>query len=238
MTIAEDFTPGNNPETEGSEYPSAFGITFSPKIIFILLVIAGVGGGGYLTWSKVLPAYTEYQGLEQKKEETAAKLAQTKVGNAQQKIVQLQNQITQQKNRQPQILALLSSSKTVDTLLLDFNKIFQQEKVVMTKYEPVSGPNGETLLIIDDGSFGELVNGKLQRRTIGIGFEGTIAQTQSIIQRLERFQSLVVIKNFNAKVSTPPTFVFNKGEIKLQGQPILNVSFDVDVVYPLSSEEP
>ncbi len=237
MTIAEDFTPGNNPE-DGGEYPAAFGITFSPKVIFILLLVVGIGGGGYLTWAKVLPAYKEYQGLEQKKEETAAKLAQTKVGNAQQKIVQLQAQIAQQQNRQPQILALLSSSKTVDTLLLDFNKIFQQEKVILTKYEPVSGPNGEPLLVVDDGSFGELVNGKLQRRTIAIGFEGTITQTQSIIQRLERFQSLVVIKNFNAKVSTPPTFVFNKGEIKLQGAPILDVSFDVDVVYPISSEEP
>jgi type IV pilus assembly protein PilO len=236
MTIAEDFTPGAQ-TNEGTEYPVAFGITFSPKVIFILLVLVGVGGGGYLTSQQVLPAYKEYQALEKKKEETSAKLDQTKNSNALQKIAELQAQIADQKNRQPQILALLSNSKTVDTLLIDFNKIFQQEKVTLTTYNPVSGENGEPLVVVDDGSFGDLLNGKLQRRTINIGFEGTLTQTKSIIQRLERFQSLIVIKNFNATVSSPATFVFDQGQIKPQAEPKLSVTFVVDVVYPISEEE-
>jgi type IV pilus assembly protein PilO len=231
MTVAEDFVPGS--DQEGSEYPTAFGITFSPKITLIICTIIGIGGTAYILLQMVLPAWTEYQELVTKKEDTTMQLNQQKVGDAEQKINDLRVSIEQQKNRQPQVLALLSSERTVDTLLIDFNRIFQEENVVLKTYSP----SGLTPEEITDGSFGELVNGKLKRRSISIAFEGTIAQTQSIIRRLERFQSLVIIKNFNATVNQKPTFVFNQGQVKPEGELKLNVSFVADVIYPLSSEE-
>ena len=233
MTIAEDFAPGVQENSEDSEFPTAFGITFTPMVTFVLCVVLGIGAAGYLLWKMVLPAYNEYQDLVTTKETTQTQLDQTKDNNAQQKIINLQNQIEQQKSRQPQVLALLSSEKTVDTLLIDFNKIFQQENVVLKTYSP----SGLTPQIVSDGSYGNLVNGKLKIRTVSIAFEATIPQTKSIIQKFERFQSLVVIKNFNAKIGEMPTFTFDQGQIKAQGDIVLNVSFVADVLYPLSSAE-
>jgi type IV pilus assembly protein PilO len=233
MTVAEDFVPGAEQGAETPEYPVAFGITFTPIVSFALLALVGVAGAAYMGLNIVKPAYDEYQSLQAKRDSTQATLDQKKGANSDQVIIGLQNQIAQQKARQPVILSLFSSDRTVDTLLFDFQKIFQAEKVVIKTYEPT----GLVPEVVTDGSFGDLVNNKLKRRTINIEFEATVPQTQAIIKRLEQFQSLIVIKDFNAEINQMPTLVFDKGKINPKGSVTLNVKFVADVLYPISSTE-
>ena len=67
MTFSEEF---NSTETDtdfeelGSSYPTAFGITFTPRIIGACLGVLGLVGSIYVGLSFVKPAYDNYNELK------------------------------------------------------------------------------------------------------------------------------------------------------------------------------
>jgi hypothetical protein len=66
MTFTEDYTTTTilDSEFEGNEnYPTAFGITFTPRVTGISLGVLGIVGAFYILFSFFLPAWDEYQKL-------------------------------------------------------------------------------------------------------------------------------------------------------------------------------
>lgn len=232
MTFAEEFMPG---EGEGLEeapsYPTAFGITFTPKISGIALAVVGVIACGYVVSNFVMPAYGEYQKSEQTKAEQIQLKEKQKIEVL--KIQQLQTQLQQTQAIRPQILALFADERTLDTLLLDISRIFESNKAKLNSFQPVKSEAE----VISDGSLGSLVNGKLKRLSVSIDMDGTFDQTQAVLRDLERLQSLAIVRNFNSKIATEKSsLLFQKGKL-IPSSPNLNklkTTFTLDIILPLS----
>lgn len=57
-------------------------------------------------------------------------------------------------------------------------------------------PNG-TITVVNDGSLGEGVNGRLKRQQFDLTIRGDFSSTQSLLRDLERLQPLLVIEDSN-----------------------------------------
>ena len=70
MTFADDFTPNDEQELEETtDYPVAFGITFTPLVSGITFAIIGLLGSAYILVYFGLPVQQNYQTLLTKKTE-------------------------------------------------------------------------------------------------------------------------------------------------------------------------
>jgi type IV pilus assembly protein PilO len=119
-------------------------------------------------------------------------------------------------------------------------------KSSLKKFTPVTDPKVSG--VINDNSYGSLVNGKLKREVTQVSFEGNFAQTQAILRSIEQLQPLLVLKNVefvvgDGNTSKPPGRLY-----ELRGnsvQPLANcqpetkitTSFQVEALMPLSPEE-
>jgi type IV pilus assembly protein PilO len=61
-------------------------------------------------------------------------------------------------------------------------------------------PDEKGAVVINDGSLGAPINGKLKRQSISIDIRGNFNQTQSIFRTIERLQPLLLIRNLDVKV--------------------------------------
>ena len=238
MTFTEDFVPDDGQDLDGSEYPTAFGITFTPMVGGIICGIIGIVGAGYLLMTQVLPAQQSYKQLLTTKQEKEALLEKQKSSDAQKQIKKLEAELKQVEELKPKILELFSKEEGLDTLLLDLYRFVEAKKASLISFEPQK-PDQNEGPIIKDGSLGTLVDGKLKHQKIELEFEGTFGQIQSILQKIEQQQSLLLIKDFKSEIKKRPTYLFNIKERKVmpQGQTKLKTSFILEVILPLSDKE-
>lgn len=103
MTFANDFIDGD--QSLDDDYPTAFGITFSPVVSCILLSVLGIVGAGYIYMNMVAPAQKASNTLKTQLKEKQAQLNQVQQPGYEQKITKLKAQIAEQK-------AFASLSKT------------------------------------------------------------------------------------------------------------------------------
>ncbi|NES82064.1 MAG: type II and III secretion system protein [Moorea sp. SIO2B7] len=238
MTFTEDFVPDDGQDLEGSEYPTAFGITVTPMVGGIICGIIGIVGAGYLLMTQVLPAQQSYKELLTTKQEKEAVLEKEKTSDSQKQIKKLEAELKQVEQLKPKILELFSKEEGLDTLLLDLYGFVKSKRASLISFEPEK-PDQKEGPIIKDGSLGTLVDGKLKRQNIELEFEGTFAQIQAILQKIEQQQSLLLIKDFKSEVTEEPTYLFNIKERKVEtkGQTKLKTTFILEVILPLSNEE-
>ena len=126
MTLSDEFISFEDDGGAAPTYPSAFGITFTPPIIGILLAVAGLVGAAYLVVSLVMPALQRYQELTDSQNQKQA-LVEQKAASLQQK-EQVQAQLVQAKQQNTQVLALFANEQTLDTLLLDLNRLWARSE--------------------------------------------------------------------------------------------------------------
>jgi type IV pilus assembly protein PilO len=243
MTLSDDLNfaeHGGEFNSEMPAYPVVFGIAFTPKIIGILVGVIGVAGAGYILLNLLMPAWESYQQQQAKSSELQAQVQQKKANIKQ--IDKFKDELAQAKQQQVQVLGLFANAKTLDTLLLDLNRLVESGNTAtsmnavrakLNKFIPVS-PKPEP---ITDGSLGLQVNGKLQRSAINAEITGTYEQTQSIIRNIERLQPLLIVKDYQATlapvVSRSP---LDKTPVQV-GPAAINTSFQLQVLMPLSAEE-
>lgn len=218
------------------EYPTVFGITFTPKITGIILGLVGVAAAGYIYLNMVQPAQEKSKTIQTDLETKQAQVEQLKKGVAAEIIAEKEAELEKAKEKQNQVLALFSTEETLDTLLLDINSFIEGNNAKLISYTP-----GEEISIIEDGSLGSLVDGKLKRQTIEMQIEGTYETTQSIIRDIERLQPVLLVKNLNSNGSESQSLIVkvddsNNLEI-LPLPPILNTSFSLELLLPRSPEE-
>ncbi|MEH1798806.1 MAG: pilus assembly protein PilO [Nostoc sp.] len=243
MTLSDDL----NFAEHGGEFdqatpasPVLFGIAFTPKIIGILVGVIGLAGAGYILLNLLMPAWESYQQQQAKSSELQGQIEQKKANIKQ--IDKVKDELGQAKQQKVQVLGLFANEKTLDTLLLDMNRLiesgntptsFNAVRAKLKKFVPVSQKPEPVI----DGTLGLQVNGKLQRSSINAEITGTYEQTQSIIRNIERLQPLLIVKDYQSTLAPVESrSPLDKTPVQI-GPTAINTSFQLQVLMPLSPEE-
>jgi len=250
MTYAdEEFLPEGQVET--SNYPKAFGITFTPKVGGIIFAVLGLLGAAYLFVNVIQPTWDENQKLKDEKDKVTQDIQKLK--ETQKKIEQKKAELEAAKLQNKQVLSLFANEKTLDTLLLNLNSSIKDRKGTLQTFSPGENPPA-TDGVINDSSLGAQVNGKLKRKTINVELVGSFDQIQSIMRSFERLQTLLVVKDFKLETNDEPVTVVldpsgkavpgvqKKNKSGQQGllpnaKPDLKATFKLEVLMPVTPEE-
>ncbi|MBW4426288.1 MAG: pilus assembly protein PilO [Nostoc desertorum CM1-VF14] len=243
MTLSDDLNFGEHGgefDSETPAYPMVFGIAFTPKIIGILVGVIGLAGAGYIFLNLLMPAWESYQQQQAKSSELQGQIEQKKASIKQ--IDQVKDELAQAKQQKVQVLGLFADEKTLDTLLLDMNRLVESGNTAtslnvvrakLKKFVPVS-QKPEPII---DGSLGVQVDGKLQRSSINAEITGTYEQTQSIMRNIERLQPLLIVRDYQATLAPVESRdPLDKTPVQV-GPAAINTSFQLQVLMPLSPEE-
>lgn len=228
MTFTDDFVPED--ELEESGYPEVFGITFTPVIGGIIAAVIGLAGAAYLGFTQVMPAWNTIGTVELEINKTQGEVKKKK--QTLEDTTALEVELEQAKLKKDQVLALLSSEESLDTLLLDLNRFIEQRQAQLVKYNPAL-----EIITVDDGSLGTALNGQMKRQSITMEIEGTFDQTQSVMRNLERLQSaLLVVKDLEAQVLQEQILILDQTTVVPSGQPKLKTKFRIDAILPLEQQ--
>lgn len=240
MTFTEDYTTTTILDSEFDEnanYPTAFGITFTPRVTGISLGLLGIVGAFYILFSFFLPAWDEYQKLVTDETAKQQEVDTQKTSQLESRLAQAELKLKQTEDSKVQVLELFANSSDLQTLLLDLSKLFQSRKVSLLTFAPQGDP-----VPIGDDSLGPTVKNKLKRQTFLVTFKGSFGNTHNLIRDLERLQPLIVMKELKTDLAKPafPITVIKKDkqvQVKAESNDILNTSMTLEVLLPLTPEE-
>jgi type IV pilus assembly protein PilO len=242
MTFSDDLNFSNQATETQDSGPVVFGITLTPTIIGGIVGFLGVAGAGYMLFNMAMPAWDAYQQLQTKRDQLQTEVNQ-KTTQAQQ-IGKVEADLATSKQQQKQVLALFANEKSLDTLLLDTSRLIDSSngktfgnsiRAKLKKFVPTP-ETSEKPVLVEDGSFGAEVNNKLKRSIINVEIEGDFEQTQSIMRNIERLQPLLLVKNYDSKL-TPPEMSDDKDNPVQIGIGKLTTTFALEALMPLTSEE-
>ncbi len=160
MTLSDDLNfaeHGGEFDSETPNHPVVFGIAFTPKIIGILVGVLGLAGAGYILLNLLMPAWESYQQQQAKSSELQGQIEQKRANIKQ--IDKVKDELAQAKQQKVQVLGLFANEKTLDTLLLDMNRLVESGntptsinavRAKLKKFVPVS-PKPEPII---DGTLG------------------------------------------------------------------------------------
>lgn len=231
MTFADDFA---SEELLESDYPSAFGITFTPVIMGVAIAVAGITLSIYGFMKYVKPAQAANEAAVTQRATLQAQLNSIKTGDLQLKLAQLQSDLAEKKVLKSRVLSMFTSEKDLETLLIDLNGFIATNQGNLTKYQPDSNVS-----TISDASLGSEVQGKLKKKGISLTFEGTFNQTKQILQDLERLQPLLMVQSISSSVAEKPTAILTSSNSSIvpQKQAELNTQIKLDAILPMSQAE-
>ena len=239
MTFSDEmnFEGSEFEEESSSAYPVVFGITFTPKISGILIGVLGLAGAGYMFLNIVKPAwdsFVEKQGTKAQLEtEIQGKQARLK------SIDELNDKLAKAKTQQSEVWAVFANEKTLDTLLIDLNRLVEAgnaqlgRNAVKAKLEKFA-PSSEGTQPVTDGSLGPEVDGKLKRSSTQITISGTYEQTQSILRNIERLQPLLIVKDYQSDLVREN---FQEDEPRRTGPTPINTTFKLEALVPMNPQE-
>jgi type IV pilus assembly protein PilO len=239
MTFSDDLNFSDQGTEIQDSGPVVFGVTLTPTIIGGIVGFLGVAGAGYMLFTMVMPAWDSYNQQKTKLEQVQTEV-QVKRTQSQQ-IGKVEADLATSKEQQKQVLALFANERSLDTLLLDTSRLIDSSngrafgnaiRAKLNKFTPAS----EKPVLVEDGSFGVEVNNKLKRSIVNINIEGDFEQTQSIMRNIERLQPLLLIKNYDSKLS-PLEMSDDKDNPVPIGIGKLTTTFELEALMPLTSEE-
>lgn len=239
MTFSDEmnFEGSEFEEDSSSAYPVVFGITFTPKVSGILIGVLGLAGAGYMFLNILKPAWDSFT----LKQGTKAQL-ETEIQSKEarlQSIDELNAKLAKAKTQQSKVWAVFANEKTLDTLLLDLNRLVQAgnaqlgRNAVKAKLEKFA-PSSEGTQPVTDGSLGPEVDGKLKRSTTEIAISGTYEQTQAILRNIERLQPLLIVKDYQSDLVQE---TFEEGQPRRTGPTPINTSFKLEALVPMNPQE-
>lgn len=124
MTATGDFLPPDEGQDleglEGSSYPVAFGVEFTPKIQAIAIALLGIAGAFAIFQFLVRPVREQITTLEAEVTEKAA-LVQRQEASLQD-VAALEAELDEVVNQRVEIFSLLGDARSLETLLLDINQ--------------------------------------------------------------------------------------------------------------------
>lgn len=116
MTFADDFA--NDKQLMEEDYPTAFGITFTPNILGVVIAVAGITLAVYSYMQYVKPAQDQYQQTLTQKQQLEAQLNSIKSGDLQLKLAQLQSDLAEKKVLRSRVLSMFTSENDLETIKL------------------------------------------------------------------------------------------------------------------------
>ena len=243
MTLSEDFNfvdeQGGEFEDDSSNYPVVFGVTFTPKVSGILIGLLSLAGTAYMVMNLVMPSWETFQEKQTQKNELETQIEEKKASvNG---IDKVKEELAQTKKQQIQVLSVFANEKTLDTLLIDLNRLVEagnaqlSPNAVKAKLQKFA-PGENQAQPITDGSLGAEVNGKLKSSTTNIEITGTYEQTQAVIRNIERLQPLLIVKEYKSTLESEPVDRDGKVKPRVGGAPI-KTSFLLEALMPLNPEE-
>ncbi len=244
MTVSGEFAPLDDHQgyAEKPTYPTAFGIPLTPTVLGTVLGVVLVALATYLFVLLVRPALQTRSQLQAEINEKQNQL--DNVEEQQRLLEQAQQRRAEAEQLQQDVLALFATEESLDTLLLDLNTRIQSvnagiedddRRAVLSLFQV-----GDAA-VVNDGSLGEAVNGRIERRVYSVEMMGGFAQTQSILRNIERLQPLLIVNNLQSTLDTSDRVlqIDLQGNLTPAGEPIsrLNTSFELDALIPVPSAE-
>ncbi len=237
FTTSDEFDPQGGGFDGEPDYPEAFGVTFTPKIIGIILGVLGTLIAAYLISNQVLPAWKELSELKIQRQEKEGQLNQLNSNQLEVIIAQKRAELEQTQNLKQEVIQLFSSDNELETLLLDVSNFAELTNVTINSYVPT----GEKEPLTDE-SLGSLATNNVQVKTYNLDLEGTFSELQSFLQDLERLQPLLIVKNLNADTVEPPKYLLQNNQLSAVGQPTLKTTVTFQAVFadvkPPVAEQP
>lgn len=232
MTFADDFAAEGKALEE--DYPTAFGITFTPVIMGVTIAVAGITLAIYGFFKYVQPAQKSYQEALTQKETLQAQLNSIKTGDLQLKLAQLESDLAAKKVIKSRVLAMFTSEADLETLLIDLNGFIATNQGNLTQFQPEP-----EIATVNDASLGAELQGKLKKKGISLTFEGTFNETKEILQSLERLQPLLMVQTINSTVKDKPTAILTGGNSSIvpQKQAELTTQIKLDAILPTNQAE-
>ncbi|MBD2444718.1 pilus assembly protein PilO [Dolichospermum sp. FACHB-1091] len=239
MTLSGGLNFAKEGKKAENSAPVVFGITLTPPIIGSVFAGLGVLGAFYMLVNMVMPAVESYKEQETKRDQLQIEIQQKQTQAKQ--IGKIKADLATAKEQQKQILALFADKKSLDTLLLDTSRLIDSSntkvfgssiQAKMKKFAPTS----ENAEVVTDSSFGAEINNKLKRTIIKVEIEGNFLQTQSIIRNIERLQPLLLVKNYESKLSPPEISTDKNNPVPINTGKLIT-SFELEALIPLTSEE-
>lgn len=226
MTFSGEFR--DDPMEERS-YPTLFGLTLTPAVSGALVAVVGLGGAIYFGIKLLAPAYARQQELKAsvEKKETELTQKQETVRN----INEIKASVDRAKALNADVRSLFSTQRTLDTLLLDLNRLVVQRDAQLVTFTPDFAASGA----ISDGSLGPELNNKLKRQVISVVFDGSFSGTLAIFRNMERLQTLLVVKDFSAALKDAAAGQAAGPSSQPQGQ--VRSSFKLHAYVPLTLQE-
>lgn len=237
MTFTEEFVPvQGGGEFDSARYPTAFGITFTPPVIGILLGALLLAGGVYLAATQVWPAFNENRTKRQEVESKEQELVEKQ--NSLENVDQVIAEKAAATGEFDQVMALYASEDSLNTLLYDISNSLTDPadpKRLLSQF----APEGE-VQVIEDGSLGEAANGMLKRQAYTISTTGSYSQTEEFIQTLERQTPLLRVTDFQTTSESlvQEVSVSSTGTVDIQQkEPILQTELTLEALIQRSREE-
>ncbi len=226
MTASMDFGAA------GSEEQQPKGLLGNTKLLGGIIAGLGLVGAIYIVIAQVLPAYQENQRLNAEKPQKEQLIAQKRAEN-EQKIAAANQRKAEAQQQQQEVEALFADEATLNTLLLDVNRIVSARQADIQRFQPGNSQ------IIADGSLGQQVNGKLKGKEYQFEFKGTFDQTRAILLNMERLQPLLVVRDFRTQVEPNSQEVsYVNGRLVTRGTPRLTTTMTVRALVPVPPVAP
>ncbi|HAC63658.1 MAG TPA: pilus assembly protein [Cyanothece sp. UBA12306] len=243
MTYSDEVnsTQGEDFFEEESEYPVAFGITFTPPVSGVAVGLLGLVAAIYIIMTFFMPAWTEYNTLKEDRDTKQAQIEQRKSGKLDQKMIEMQRELQKSQATRNKVLSLFSNENSLKTILLDINRFVGARQLQLNSFKPTS-----EITVVSDGSLGEAVNNRLKSQSFALEIEGDFNKTQELIQDIERLQPLLIIKGLSSELVEKVQLVDIKqtggtiietGEAVPVGTDDLKTTFTLDAILPLNPEE-
>lgn len=126
MSMSGDFMPGGDYESTPN-YPSAFGITFTPMVSGIGLGLLGLAAAVFAWLNFVDPLRVETETLQTSVDAKEKQLADQK--NIEKQLKETKVKLTQVEQQRQQVYSLFAQKKNMDTVLYDLNQLIEKNNV-------------------------------------------------------------------------------------------------------------
>ncbi|MBD2319527.1 hypothetical protein [Phormidium tenue] len=218
-----------------------FGVTFTSKILGILIGVGGIALAAYVASNYVMPLWDSVQSGQQNisKKKTNVTTLEGQVaskGNIAQRI-----EAANQQNKF--VLSLLPSVDNIDTLIRDIQE--QIPKTIVIALPPdFSYELAGTLRTFQPTA--PVIGAQYNTYSFTVGFDGKFEDVLNTIQRIERLRPLLVVKDLKLTKKALPTTTFKfsrpiaagkEKEILDSLPPLIGADFTLQAFVPKTEEE-
>ncbi|MBW4495029.1 MAG: hypothetical protein KME26_18480 [Oscillatoria princeps RMCB-10] len=235
MTVSEEYYGEQSGEQEAGK-GGLFGIQLTPTLMGVMAAVAGVAAAVAMFMYLLQPAQQEQEKLTNDIKAKEQEIVSLKIGQSKKQEAEANRE--REKQLKTQVEALLGEEKTLDTLLLDINKLVKESGAKLKNYKPADSSLSQALFTKDGkpASAGSLQGFK--SLSVLLEVEGTFAQIQSIVRNIERLEPLLVMGKFDSLVDeqTLELLVSPEGRVLRLSDPTLKTTFEILAIVPKSPE--